>query len=175
MRKLMWAGLGLILLGGLAVRAADTNAPAKPRVGIFKCEVSDGVAPAFGDFAYGVLLEAAIGSAKYAVVDGETLGRVTACAADGTPTIPADTITKLGQQLGVEKVFLGSVGKIGPKFYVKIKVVRLDLTAEASRHATSLTGDGLERAIRQIAIDLGLTGAGTDVAKPVEPVPAPAA
>ena len=139
---------------------------AKPKIGIMKFDVAKDLKPALGAFLYGELMHEMVKSKQFVVVDWEEIDRVLQFVAKSQPNISAEAARKQAiHQLGLEKMYIGSVAKVGKKYYVTVKVMNLDLSVATVQRASTDSEDGLERLAAEVAPKLilaGLTSKGQD-------------
>ena len=138
----------------------------KPKIGIMKFDVAKDLKPALGAFLYGELMHEMVKSKQFVVVDWEEIDRVLRFVAKSQPNISAEAARKQAiHQLGLEKMYIGSVAKVGKKYYVTVKVMNLDLSVATVQRASTDSEDGLERLAAEVAPKLivaGLTNKGRD-------------
>jgi formylglycine-generating enzyme required for sulfatase activity len=120
-----------------------------------KFEVAKNLDPSIGTFMYNMLLEQMVASGKYTVVDWEEIDRVLKYVSEFQPNISeAEARKKAIDQLEFEKMYLGSIMKIGSKYHVTVKIVNLDLTVEKVEKGSTKSEDGLEEVINDLASKL---------------------
>jgi hypothetical protein len=126
-----------------------------PKVGIFEFEMSENVAPGIGGFLYDALLARMVASKKYTVVDWEQIDRVLKYIAQSQPNVSEmDAKRQAGDQLGIEQMYVGSLRKVGERYYVSVKVLNLDLTVVAAEGEWASGEEGLEGAIARLTARL---------------------
>lgn len=124
----------------------------KPKVGIMKFETAEGLEPSLGRFLYDSLMTDVLASKEVTVVDWEEIDRLLKYIAASQPNLtPEDARKQAVSQLGIQKMYIGSVVKVGAKFHITIKVLNLDLTVEQMEKITAENEDGLADATRTIA------------------------
>ncbi len=129
----------------------------KTKIGIMKFKVSQNLDPGLGVFLYESLMEKIVNSGKFTVVDWEEIDRVLSYIAKSQPNISEEAARKQAiNQLGIRKMYIGSLNKIGKKYYVSIKVLNLDLTIERVEKLSVSSEDELELCITNLAGDLFL-------------------
>jgi hypothetical protein len=127
----------------------------KTKIGIMEFDVAKNLDPALSGFLYDMLLERMVVSGKYTVVDWEEIDRVLKYVSQSQPNISDEDARKHAvDQLGIQKMYVGSLTKIGSKYYVTVKVLNLDLTVEEVHKGTTKSEDGLEACINAIADSL---------------------
>lgn len=79
---------------------------------------------------YDLLLERMVAIKKFTVVDWEEIDRVLKLyVAESQPNISDEDAKKQAvNQLCIEKMYVGTLRKVGSKYYVSVKVLNLDLT-----------------------------------------------
>ncbi len=147
----------LAVLAATAAPAAETNLSAstsanKLKIGIMKFEVDPDLKPGLGTSLYNILVDQVANSAVFTVVDWEQMEKVQKLVAQAQPNVSPDDARKMAMhQLGIEKVYVGSLAKLGSKYHLSVKVLNLDLTIAASQKTSVATEDDLERAIEELA------------------------
>lgn len=138
------------------------------RIGIMKFEVSGELEAGLSTFLYDTLMEKAVSCRKYVVIDWEQIDRILSYLATSQPNLSPEEARKQAiNQLGIEKMYVGSVTKVGSSIHVTVKVLNLDLTVEKSVRETARNTDGLEAAMVKIGAQLyGDTSAKTAPAGP---------
>ncbi|HPO11918.1 MAG TPA: hypothetical protein PLI09_00620 [Candidatus Hydrogenedentes bacterium] len=130
----------------------------KVKFGIMKFDVDEGLSPSLGTFLYNVLLSSMVESGKYTVVDWEEIDRILKYLATSQPNLSPDDARKQAiSQLGIQKMCLGSLVKVGSQYHVAVKVLNLDLSVERAERATASSEDDLDKALKKIAKLLALT------------------
>ncbi|MCP4625680.1 MAG: formylglycine-generating enzyme family protein [bacterium] len=137
----------------------------KQKIGIMEFDVRGKLDPSFGPILYDMLLQQMVVSGKYIVVDWEEIDRMLKYIANSQKNISSDEAKKQAvDQLGIQKMYVGSVSKMGSKYYISIKVLNLDLTVEKVVKKSTKSEDELESVIGTLASQL-LNTAGKDVDK----------
>jgi hypothetical protein len=130
-----------------------------PKVGIVKFEVFGDVPPAAGKVLYTTLINRVVESRQVVVVDWEEIDRVLQYIAKSQPNVSdTDARQQAINQLGIQKIYVGSVAKIGRKYHVSVKILRLDLSVEKVEEDSVDSEDGLAELINKISARLILTG-----------------
>ena len=132
---------------------AQTNlTSAKPKIGIMKFEVASDLKPSLGPFLQNALMEEMLATKRFTVVDWEEIDKVLGYIAKSQTNLsPEEARKQAVHQLGLEKMYLGSVSKLGSKYFVSVKVLNLDLTVAASRKTSVGTEEELDKAIQELA------------------------
>ena len=148
------ATLLLVLTLGAAV--AQTNAPpavpAKHKIGIMKFEVDPDLKPALSTFLYESFSGEMVASGAFTVVDWEQLDKVQKVVAQAQPNVSPEEARKMAlHQLGIEKLYLGTLTKVGSKFYLTVKLLNLDLKVERSERLPAASEDDLEPTVVKLA------------------------
>lgn len=124
----------------------------KPKIGVMKFEVDPELKPGLGIFVYNGLMDQLVQSKQFTVVDWEQIDRVLNCLSKSQPTLSPDDARKQAiHQLGLEKMCVGSLSKLGTKINVSVKVLNLDLTVAATKRVTVAGEEELEAALAEIA------------------------
>jgi hypothetical protein len=136
----------------LLICCFSVHAGQKPKVGIMKFDVSENINPALQDFLYATLMDQMVKSQKYTVVDWEEIDRILQYIAKSQPNISEDAARQQAlNQLGIQKMYIGSAAKVGSKYYLNVKVLNLDLSVDRTEREPASNEDDLERAIVYIA------------------------
>ncbi len=136
-----------------------SSAAEKPiKIGIMKFNVAQKLDPGLGDFLYNSFLEQMINSGKYSVVDWEGITRVLGSVKKSQPNISKEDAKKQAlNQLGIQKMYIGSLNSVAEKFNVSVKVLNQDFTVERIIRLSTAGEDGLEECINKLATDLLLS------------------
>jgi uncharacterized protein YgiM (DUF1202 family) len=127
----------------------------KTKISIQRFDVAKNLDPALGGFLYEVLLERIVDSGKYIVVDWEELGRIQKYIADSQPNVSEkDAREQAGNQLGIEMIYVGSLKEVGSKYFISVKVLKLDLSVVDTENKFVKTEDDLWDGINEIADNL---------------------
>jgi hypothetical protein len=130
----------------------------KTQIGIMEFYVAKNLDPALSSFLYDMLLERMVAGGKYTVVDWEEIDRVLTYVSQSQLNISDEDARKQAvDQLGIEKMYLGSLSKVGSKYYVSVKVLNLDLTVSRVVRESSRSEDELENVINSLAFKLMLS------------------
>ncbi|MCX6924002.1 MAG: hypothetical protein NT154_12455 [Verrucomicrobia bacterium] len=145
--------LGTSLLRGFPSASQNTNTTsAKPKIGIMKFEVDTDLKPALSTFLYESFSGEMLASGAFTVVDWEQLDKVQKVVAQAQPNVSPEEARKLAlHQLGLEQLYLGSLTKVGSKFYLTVKLLNLDLRVERSERLPVASEDDLEPAVIKLA------------------------
>ena len=151
--KVMSACLVLILF--LFFLTCPSLSAERTKIGIMKFKVAKNLDPSFGGFLYDMLLERMVASGKFTVVDWEEINRLHKYIEQSQPNVSVDEARKQAvNQLGIQKMYVGSLAKIGSKYYVTVKVLNLDLTVEKVQKGSTKSEGGLETCINEVADSL---------------------
>jgi len=124
----------------------------KPKIGIMKFDVSENVNPALQDFLYATLMDQLLMSGRYIVVDWEEIDRILQYIAKSQPNVSQEAARQQAiNQLGIQKMYVGSAAKIGSTFHLNVKVLNLDLSVDRMVRESAENEDDLERATYFIA------------------------
>ena len=147
-----------VIILALCSPFSSSRSEEKTKIGIMEFDVPKNLDPAFGGFLYDMLLERMVASGKYTVVDWEEIDRVLKYVSQSQPNISdEDARRQAVDQLGIEKMYLGSLRKVGSKYYVSVKVLNLDLTVSRVVRESTRREDELERVIDNLASKLILS------------------
>jgi hypothetical protein len=144
----------LLLSFFLLMPAASYSAESgkKTKIGVMEFKVAKKLDPSYGTFLYDMLPAQMVSSGRYRVVDWEEIDRVLGYIAKSQPNISQKAARKQAiNQLGIQKMYIGSLTKVGSKFYMSIKVLNLDLTVERMEKGSAAGEEMLEQGIMQIA------------------------
>lgn len=135
-----------------AIYASPGWKSVKTKVTIQKFDIAEGLAPTLGKFLYDCLLGEIAASTKYTVVDWEEVDRLLKYLATSQPNLTPEEARKQAiSQLGVQQIYLGSVSKVGSKYYVTVKALNLDLSVANSAKESVNTEEELPDAITAIS------------------------
>jgi hypothetical protein len=124
----------------------------KPKIGIMKFDVTENVNPAVQEYLYAQLLEQMVQSGKYTVVDWEEIDRLLQYIASSQPNVSEEDARRQAvNQLGIEKMYLGSVAKIGSKYHLSVKVLNLDLSIDRTASEYASNENDLDRTIKYVS------------------------
>lgn len=138
-----------VLLTALSYAALGAESA---KIGITKFEVAENLDPQLGSFLYEALLERMVASDKYTVVDWEEFDRVLKYVAKSQPNISEEDARRQAvNQLGIEKMYVGSLRKIGNSYYVSVKVLNLDLTVARFERGSASSETALDGVIHRLA------------------------
>lgn len=150
-----WLVTAILVAFATSARAESTTpgtAGAKPRIGISKFEVDADLKPSLCNFLYNGFMDQMVKSKQFTVVDWEEIDRVLQYVAKSQPNLsPEDARKQAIHQLGLEKMYLGSLSKVGSKFYITMKILNLDLTVERTDRVSAVSEDDLEKAVVRLA------------------------
>ena len=127
----------------------------KTKIGIMRFEVAKNLDPALGGFLYDILLQRMVASSKHTAVDWEEIDRVLKYIAASQPNVSEDDAKKQAvDQLGIEKMYVGAVRKVGAKHYVSVKALNLDLTVSRVVRGSATNVNELESVMNALADEL---------------------
>ena len=148
----------VVIIIALCSPVSSSGSAEKTKIGIMEFDVAKNLDPAFGGFLYDMLLERMVASGKYTVVDWEEIDRVLKYVSQSQPNISDEDARKQAvDQLGIEKMYLGSLRKVGSKYYVSVKVLNLDLNVSRVVRESTRSEDELENVINSLASKLMLS------------------
>jgi len=124
--------VSLILLAALIVgdcRAESAAATGKPRIAVMRAELGEDLRPSLGIFLYDMLLDRAVSTGRYIVVDGEEVVRVMQHVSKAQPGISLEEARKVAvSQLGIQRMYVASLVKVGEEYHISFRVLNSDLT-----------------------------------------------
>ncbi len=133
-------------------RAQTNTTSTKPKIGIMKFEVGEDVKPSLGTFLYESFSGEMLASGTFTVVDWEQLDKVQKVVAHAQPNVSPEEARKMAlHQLGIEKLYLGTLTRVGSKFYLTVKLLNLELKVERSERLPAASEDGLEPTVVKLA------------------------
>lgn len=163
-RTRMVCVLGVLCAVGLAASSpaqevapppAPQSAPqpvAKPKVCVMKFEAEGNVSPHLGNFLYNTLIERFVAADAFVVVDWEQINRLLKFIQQSQPNLSAEDARRQAvNQAGVDKLYFGTLSKVGRKYHLLVKVLNFDLTVERTERQVVWTEDELEQAVTQLA------------------------
>lgn len=143
--------IALLILVSFAT-AHPTESARKTKIGVMKFKVSKNLGEDFQTFIHDVFMDQMVQSGKYTVVDLEEIDRVLRYIAKSQPNISQKAARKqANNQLDIEKIYIGSLAKVGSKFYLTMKVLNLDLSVDRTARDSVDSEDQLEQSIMTIA------------------------
>ncbi len=130
----------------------------KTKIGIMHFELSENLDASFATLMNNSLLNKMLMSGKFTVVDGDEVEHVLENAIKSHPGISKQAAKKkvLGQ-LGIQKLYTGSLSKIGSKFYLTVKVLNPDFTVARVETSSTTGEDNLESCIQRLSSNLLVT------------------
>jgi nucleoid-associated protein YgaU len=138
--------IAVVMAGTTLAEAAGTN-----KVGVMKFELGTGLDPALGKFLSETFAGQLVGSKQYTVVDWEEIDRVLGVVAKSQPNISTEDARKMAiDRLGLEKLFMGNVVKLGSKYHITVKLLALDLKVERMERGVAESDEKLPEAVDQI-------------------------
>jgi formylglycine-generating enzyme required for sulfatase activity len=146
--KLYWQAIliAAVVLAGLPA-AAGTN-----KVGVMKFDVGDGMSPTHGKFLSKNFTLGLLAGKQYKVVAWEEIDRVLSMIAKSQPNVSTEDARKMAiNQLGLEKLFLGQLDKVGSKFYITVQLVGLNLEVERMERGVAESEEKLADTIDQMS------------------------
>jgi len=127
----------------------------KTKIGIMNVEVSDNLNTSFEKLMYNTLLDEMLKSGKYTVVDGDEVAHIIKETVKSHPGISKQTAKKKGlSQLGIRKLYVGSLSKIGSQYFMSVKVLDSDFTVERVEKASTRREKDLEECIKRLSSNL---------------------
>jgi formylglycine-generating enzyme required for sulfatase activity len=127
----------------------------KTKIGVMKFEVAKNLDPALSGFFYEMLLERMVASGKFIVVDWEEIDRLLKYIAGSQPNISEeDARRQAANQLGIEKMYVGSLIKVGSKYYASVKVLNLDLSVSRVVRESAGREDEFDALMNRVAAKL---------------------
>jgi formylglycine-generating enzyme required for sulfatase activity len=139
-------------------RAEDTGATGKLKIAVMRCELGEDLRPSLGIFLYDLLLEKAVSSGRYIVVDGEEVARVMQRISKAQPGISREEARRLAvSRLGIQSTYVGSLVKVGDKYHLSVRVLGSDLTVDRVIKDSVEKEAQLEAVINDIALKLTAT------------------
>lgn len=127
----------------------------KTKIGIMNFEVSENLDASFAKLMYNTLLDKMLMSGRFTVVDGDEVEHALNNTVKSHPGISKQAAKKKGlSQLGIRKLYMGSLSKIGSKFYLTVKVLNPDFTVERVEKSSTKREDDLEDCINKLASNL---------------------
>jgi formylglycine-generating enzyme required for sulfatase activity len=137
----------------------DCRAEKKIRVGITKFEVGDELKPSLGIFLYEMLLEKLVAGKKYIIIDQEEISRQLLLVNRDEPGISKLIARKqVFERLLIQRIFTGSLNKVGKTFYINLKSLNSDFTVGRALKRSCHTEDCFENAITELAGEFLLAG-----------------
>jgi formylglycine-generating enzyme required for sulfatase activity len=145
----------LILMFLLSIHCHAALSAEKTKIGIMRFEVAKNLDPALGGFLYDILLQRMVASSKHTVVDWEEIDRVLKYIAASQPNVSEDDAKiQAVDQLGIEKMYVGAVRKVGTKHHVSVKALNLDLTVSRVVRGSATDVNELESVMNALADEL---------------------
>jgi hypothetical protein len=124
----------------------------RPKVTVQKFDVGEGLAPSLGAFLYNALMSDLANSQQFTVVDWQEMDRVVSLIAKAQPNVSVEDQKRLAMnQLGISQMVLGSVYKVGEKYYLTVKTLGLDLGVLALHKKSVASEDEFEACITALA------------------------
>jgi hypothetical protein len=124
----------------------------RPKITVQKFDVAEGLAPSLGAFLYNALMSDLANSQQFTVVDWQEMDRVLSLIAKAQPNVSVEDQKKLAMnQLGISQMVLGSVYKVGEKYYLTVKTLGLDLGVLALHKKSVASEDEFEACITALA------------------------
>jgi len=140
------------------MRPAFPDDTSKTKVGIMKFDVAEGLPSYLGKFLYDNLTEKVVNSGKVIVVDWEEIDRVLQYLSKSQPNLsPQEAKKQAINQLGITKMYIGSLVKVGSKYQMTLKVLNLDLSVERAVSESASSEDAMPTAMENLAKKLTLT------------------
>ncbi len=127
----------------------------KTKIGILKFEVSKNLDASFAKLMYNSLLDKMLMSGKFTVVDGDEVEHVLNNTVKSYPEISKQAAKKkVLSQFGIQKLYVGSLSKIGNQYYLTVKVLNPDFTVERVEKSSTKREDDLEGCINKLSSNL---------------------
>jgi formylglycine-generating enzyme required for sulfatase activity len=127
----------------------------KTKIGVMKFEVAKNLDPALSSFFYEMLLERMVASGKFTVVDWEEIDRLLKYIAGSQPNISEeDARRQAANQLGIEKMYVGSLIKVASKYHASVKVLNLDLSVSRVIRESAGREDEFDALMNRVAAKL---------------------
>jgi formylglycine-generating enzyme required for sulfatase activity len=107
---------------------------------------------------YDTLVTKVAASGRFTVVDRTEISRVADSITKSQPGISEEEArSKAVSTLGIQKMYVGSLARVGDKYYVSVKVINLDLSVERVISESTDSEADLRRIVNEIAIQVVLT------------------
>ena len=127
----------------------------KIKIGILNFEMSKNIDPALGTFMYDMLLDEMLQSRQFTVVDGDELDRIQDLIKKEHPEISHEEARKRTlDRIGIQKLYVGTLSRIGSKFHLTVRVLKPDATVERLEKSSTASENGLETCVKALASDL---------------------
>jgi formylglycine-generating enzyme required for sulfatase activity len=122
-------------------------------------DASEQLDPEIPEFLYECLLQLVVDSGKYTVVDASAFASALASVSEAQPDLSAPEARRQAmERLGVRKLYVGSVKKLGKRLRVSVKVFGLDQTVLKVKRVAADSEESLDDAIASIAPELIFSG-----------------
>jgi hypothetical protein len=127
----------------------------KNKICIQRFVIEQKLDPVIGKFLYESLIAELVSSPKLSIVDWEELDRLLDFISKSEPHVsPEDAKKQAMKKLGVSQLYVGSIDKIGSKFYVTVKVLNFDLLVDATFQDSAGSEDELKECIGRIGREI---------------------
>lgn len=155
------AGAALLLAATCAIGAPDSQAApeaaSKTKVCVMAFQSEGDIEPHLGNFLYNALIDRLVNSDELVVVDWAQIDETFRFFQQSQPAMVFEDARKQAvQELGIDKLYYGSLSKVGRKYYLLVKVLNFDLTVERTERQVVFSEDALEAAIAVLAERLSL-------------------
>ena len=150
MKRLLFLLLcGLVFSpGAFPARGAESKTK---RVGVMKFDVGEDVKASLGKFCSITFGGYLASSRQYTVVDWDEIDRVLGIESKSQTVVSAEDARRMAiSKLGLEKLFLGNVDKLGTKYHVTVRLLGLDLKVERMERGVAESEDKLPDVVDQI-------------------------
>jgi hypothetical protein len=108
--------------------------------------------PGFGKFLSNSLISELSSSKRFTIVDWEEIDKVLNYIAKSQPNISTEDAKRQAMsQLGISQMYLGSLFKLGKKYYITIKILNLDLSVAETYEDAVLSEEKIKGCIAKIA------------------------
>jgi len=127
----------------------------KPKVTVQTFEVSRDLSPGLGKTLCNWLIGELTNSQRYTIVDWVELDSLLQHIAKSQPLLSTEDAKKQAiNQRGVSQIFVGSLYKIGSKYYLNVKALNLDLSVAGSFEDAVTSEDQLQQCVKNVATQI---------------------
>ncbi len=142
----------LFLAFGVLGSTSCVEGASKTKISVMKFAVGEGVKSSLGNFLYNSLVDEMLAYQKFVIVDWDEVDRVVSSIVKSRPGLSEkDARRQAVDLLRIQKMCIGSVTKLGDKFYVMVKIMNDDLTVDRVVTQSAESEDGLEGCIVSVA------------------------
>ncbi len=152
MKHLKFFSLVIILISIPAISCLANEE--KTKIGIMSFEVSDNLDASFEKLMYHSLLDKMLMSDKFTVLDGDEIEHTLNTIKSHPDISKQKAKKKMLKQLGIKKLFVGSLSKIGSQYYLTVKVLNPDFTVERVEKSSTKSENDLEDCINKLSSNL---------------------